>query len=647
MNSTTIRYKMLVPALLVSGLGWFGSANAQTTVYLCAGPFDRTMEPAGVTMWGYAIEESGTTGACIGASSPGPEIVVPPGGSPLTIVLRNTLSEPTSLIIPGQSAAMTPVFNAGRVQSFTHEAPAGGSAASYTWTLKPGTYAYQSGTHPAVQVQMGLYGAMTNDAAAGEAYAGVSYDAQVTLLYSEIDPGMHADIVAGDVGVIGGNIGNTDNVKSTINYAPRYFLVNGEVYNGSNHTYTISAPGERTLIRFINMGLKMHVPTINGARVQVVAEDGYVYPDYRNQYSVQLGAGKTRDAIMSVSADAAGATFAVYDRMLNLSNDGALGAGGMMSFLAVGTGVTPPTADDDDYLGVEGAIEDTPFVVLTPGVLGNDSIGAGNPGPLTASLVSGAAYGGVSLNADGSFTYTPDPDFFGSDSFTYAANDGGGSATATATIDVTNVNDAPVAVNDDYTATEDTPLSIAAALGVLDNDTDVDGDTLTAVWDAGPADGSLVLNGDGSFDYTPNTGYTGPDSFTYYANDGLVDSASPATVSITVTAAVNEAPVAIDDFDSVARNGSVTIFVYSNDSDPDGNSDPALALDLMSIVITTQPDDTRGSAVANTDGSVTFTSENLRRPGKQPRKGTASFTYTIEDIAGETSNEATVRVNVN
>ena len=108
-------------------------------------------------------------------------------------------------------------------------------------------------------------------------------------------------------------------------------------------------------------------------------------------------------------------------------------------------------------------------------------------------------------------------------------------------ITVTAVNDAPVAVADSYSLSEDTSLTVAAP-GVLGNDTDVDGDALTAVLVTGPAHGTLTLNADGSFTYTPAADYNGPDSFTYKANDGAWTPRVP-TVTLTVTA-VNDAPVA-------------------------------------------------------------------------------------------------------
>src|SRR3989441_5455925 len=133
--------------------------------------------------------------------------------------------------------------------------------------------------------------------------------------------------------------------------------------------------------------------------------------------------------------------------------------------------------------------------------------------------MSHPTHGSLALNSNGSFSYTPAATYNGPDSFTYKANDGqADSAVATVTITIGGVNDAPVAVNDSYTTAEDTTLNVAAS-GVLANDSDVDGDTLNAVLVSSPTHGTLTLNGDGSFSYTPATDYNGTDSFTYKAND--------------------------------------------------------------------------------------------------------------------------------
>jgi hypothetical protein len=169
--------------------------------------------------------------------------------------------------------------------------------------------------------------------------------------------------------------------------------------------------------------------------------------------------------------------------------------------------------------------------VGAPGVLGNDIDVDGST--LTATLVLGPLQGTLDLNADGSFTYSPPENVFGSFSFTYAASDGElTSAVATATITVLPINDAPVANDDDYVRTDGASLVVAGP-GVLENDTDVDGDSLSATLVAGPTNGVIALAGNGGFTYTPNVGFFGSDGFTYVANDGSADS-NIGTVSIGV-----------------------------------------------------------------------------------------------------------------
>jgi VCBS repeat-containing protein len=185
-----------------------------------------------------------------------------------------------------------------------------------------------------------------------------------------------------------------------------------------------------------------------------------------------------------------------------------------------------PVANADVYT----TTEDITLDVAAPGVLGNDTP---DTGVLTAVLEITPTYGTLALNADGSFTYTPTQDFYGMDSFTYYATDGiTNSNSANVDIWVTAVNDAPVAVDDSYTTTEDIPLVITTT-GVLGNDSDVDTDPLTATLDSDATNGSVVLNADGSFTYTPDLDYCGTDSFTYHANDGIVDS-NIATATIEV-----------------------------------------------------------------------------------------------------------------
>ena len=235
--------------------------------------------------------------------------------------------------------------------------------------------------------------------------------------------------------------------------------------------------------------------------------------------------------------------------------------------------------------------------------------------PLTAVLLSGPSHGSLTLNADGSFTYTPTALYFGTDTFTYAANDGTvNSAAATVTLTINHVNHAPVANDDSYATAFNTPLNVAAP-GVLVNDTDADGDSLTAVLISGPAHGTLALNANGSFSYTPNTNYSGTDTFTYAANDGLVNG-NTATVTVTVNSDIP--PVASDDSYSVNEDGTLNVAapgVLANDTDV--NTNVVLTASLVS-------GPTNGILTLNADGSFVYTPTPLFF-------GTDTFVYKASD----------------
>src|SRR6185503_6136440 len=272
------------------------------------------------------------------------------------------------------------------------------------------------------------------------------------------------------------------------------------------------------------------------------------------------------------------------DSFIYKANDG-LADSGVATVSITITGVNDaPVVVNDSYT----TPEDTTLNIAAPGLLANDSDVDGDS--LNAILVSLPTHGSLTLNSSGRFSYAPAANYNGPDSFTYKANDGqADSGTATVSITITAVNDAPVAVNDGYTTAEDTTLNVGA-LGVLINDNDVDGDTLSAVLVSSPTHGSLTLNTNGGFSYVPAVNNNGPDSFTYKANDGAADSGI-ATVSITITA-VNDAPVAVNDSYTTAEDTTLNIAsagVLANDSDVDGDS--------LSAVLVSQP--THGSLTLN------------------------------------------------
>ncbi len=286
-----------------------------------------------------------------------------------------------------------------------------------------------------------------------------------------------------------------------------------------------------------------------------------------------------------------------------------------------------PVAADDAF----STDEDVQLDVTAPGVLGNDSDVDNDP--LTAVLISGPGNAqSFTLNPDGSFSYLPNPDFNGSDSFTYQADDATGpSATATVNITVNSVNDAPVAVADAFTTDEDTPLN-STPLSVLDNDTDVETDPLTAVLITGPANAlSFTLNPDGSFAYTPLLNFNGSDSFTYQASDGT-DNSNTATVMITINP-VNDAPAAADDAFAVDEDNSLNITapgVLVNDADVDGNP--------LAALLISGPSNAQSFSL-NPDGGFSYLPNT-------DFNGSDSFTYQANDGAA-VSNIATVTITIN
>jgi VCBS repeat-containing protein len=243
--------------------------------------------------------------------------------------------------------------------------------------------------------------------------------------------------------------------------------------------------------------------------------------------------------------------------------------------------------------------------------------------PLTFAPTTSPAKGTLVVNANGDFTYTPDPNANGTDTISFEVSDGnGGTDTATLTITINPVNDLPVADDETYTTDEDTPLMVAAP-GVLDGDTDVDGDTLSAILETAPSHGSLVLNANGAFTYTPDANWHGKDTFTYKANDGTADS-NVATVVITVNP-VNDAPVA--DSQSVVTDEDVPVDITLTGSDVDGDS---LSFDIVS-----QP----------VNGTLSGDPPDLTYTPDPDFHGGDSFTFVAND--GTTDSEpATVSITV-
>jgi large repetitive protein len=309
------------------------------------------------------------------------------------------------------------------------------------------------------------------------------------------------------------------------------------------------------------------------------------------------------------------------------ATDGSLTADGVVTITINPPQNQAPVANADTFT----TNEDSPLSVTTNGgVLGNDTDPENDP--RTAELVTNVTHGSLTLNSDGTFSYTPAANFNGTDFFTYRAKDATGSSTpATVTITVNSLNDLPVANADTYETDPGEALTVAIGDGVLKNDTDADGTTGLTVEVVNDVDnGTLTLNPNGSFTYTPNSGFSGNDTFTYKVKDTSTGESTPATVTIKVQAA----PQAVADGYSVNEDVQLVISSTSQGllgNDTDANQDP------LEAIVVVQP--ANGTLSLNDDGTFTY----------QPNanfSGTDTFTYKANDGDAD-SNVATVTITVN
>jgi hypothetical protein len=299
-------------------------------------------------------------------------------------------------------------------------------------------------------------------------------------------------------------------------------------------------------------------------------------------------------------------------------------------FASVAVTVSPvndaPKTEDDTYR----VSEDEILVVPEPqGVLRNDREVDGD-GLEDARLIEQAEAGSVTLQADGSFTYVPDPDFHGTDTFRYRVFDSTGlSSDEHVEVAVTSVNDAPSAVNDRYATEQGVALQVGRTDGVLANDADVDSERLVAALVDSTDGGRLTLEPDGAFEYVPNASFVGVDRFTYQVDDGL-GALDAATVSITVDA--GESTVEVDTRDDRYTFTGTELAVpapgvLANDAASGGST--------LRAAVVIEPE--RGTLELNPEGGFTY-----RAPAGF--EGVDGFTYSAE--AAGASALARVTLNV-
>ncbi|MEO1471336.1 MAG: Ig-like domain-containing protein, partial [Pseudomonadota bacterium] len=311
----------------------------------------------------------------------------------------------------------------------------------------------------------------------------------------------------------------------------------------------------------------------------------------------------------------------------------------------------PPVVRGDAFTVVGGEV----LRVTGPGVLANDSDPEGDP--LVAGPGRGPANGTLQRQADGGFTYTPDPGFAGTDSFRYFAHDGngnsvGGTVTITVTAPLPDVN----AVDDAFAATAGTPLTLAAP-GVLANDAFTAGGELRVEVVDGPGSGSTLAlteqsgtgEGVGAFVYTPAAGFTGTESFVYALSDASGTS-DTANVTFTVEAA-NRAPNAVADNFTLAADGVARGDLFANngagrDRDPDGDPFAIVAVEGNTAAPGSTVTLASGARVTvDADGGLVYDPNGAFDDVAFGQSAGDSFVYTVEDSRGG-SDDAIVRLRI-
>ena len=240
--------------------------------------------------------------------------------------------------------------------------------------------------------------------------------------------------------------------------------------------------------------------------------------------------------------------------------------------------------------------EDTPTSI---NVLGNDTDTEGGVNTATVAIPQAPTHGTASVNPDGSILYTPAANFTGLDTLIYAVCDNGAPAlcdTAMVIMNVTPVNDKPIAANDGVGTPLDTPVSGTVATNDSDVDNNIDPLGFTKLID--PVNGTIVFNTNGTYTYTPNTGFLGKDSVTYKVCD-LTSLCDTAILYISIPFNVNDLPLAVNDTTTTPEDVALNGTVAANDTDNSGRFDP------NGFVKLDNPQ--HGTIVFNPNGTYTYT----------------------------------------
>ncbi|KAA6456982.1 hypothetical protein DYQ86_24395 [Acidobacteria bacterium AB60] len=622
-----------VATVLLVGAG-LATVQAQQ-VSLTAAPTSTTLpDGATVPMWGYSCGAVSGGVTCAAAnpnagSNWSPVIITAAPGSNLKISLKNSLTfangnnVPTSIMIVGQlggglgsvgqrtttpspthstqtdatwptvapaAQSFTPPAQGARVQSFGTEVAAGATT-TLTWNnLRPGTYLLESGTHPSIQVPMGLYGVLvvTNPATyvsgstyQGTAYPGILYDAEASLVFGEIDPVQNNAVSAAvntagfsETKVWSGQSGGCGNPASAsyltcyppvVNYTPLYYLINGvafsknnpslSLFNGTPGT-TYKGAGSWMLVRFVNAGSRMHIPSIVNSQtayassplssgkypitngMTLLAEDGNIIPGTgRVQNQVFMPAGKTYDVRIYAPAPP-GSALAVYDRELSLSGNKVNRDSGMLAYIGENGATVPAVsgaaaaqANADTYNSV---VPGQTLTVSDPGkgVIANDINVFG------VKVQTAPGKGTLTLNPDGTFTYAANSSWAGGDSFVYCGNGASsGPACATVTLGAATLETSSnITLNSlSFTSQVATYIKIPSP-GILAGAKDAAGYPLTVATStvSGTGFATLIPDANGGFTATvaPHPGSPAVATFTFKAQNSQGIQSTQATVTV-------------------------------------------------------------------------------------------------------------------
>ena len=432
-------------------------------------------------------------------------------------------------------------------------------------------------------------------------------------LYFQIASGFATSVAGGVVNAIQNAVRNVAVDIDIVASDPRVHIANhtGVVRNvggGQTATFDIEFVGDgvpyRFDLQFVRAGTNVVLGSIPVVLGTPIPGDHYEFDELDDgEIEIDDGFGSQRNSVALVNQAPA---FTVGTNLIVVEDAGGQTVGNWATGISAG-----PASESGQLLDFQVSVDN-------------------------AALFSAAP----SITPAGTLSFTPAPNAFGTAVVTVRLHDDGGtagggvdtSAPQLFTIAVTAVNDAPAAMDDAYILSEDNALTSTISgspAGVLKNDLDVDSATLTAILVSSPAHGTLGLNVDGTFVYTPASNYFGIDYFTYKVFDGLAESAT-ATVTFEI-AAINDAPLAQND--SYAATSGVTLTlaapgVLANDTDVDSG--------VLTTTIVTGP--AHGTVTLQANGAFTYTST-------VGFVGADAFVYTASD-GSLNSAPATVSIQV-